>query len=276
MSRAWYKPGVGPKLLRSFQRERRSVEVWNATCIVTAFKEADCNILINPGNPQLSGVSKFPYFPRGGPAPKEYPKKDAHHIMGFVSQWGGMEVGDGLLFSANVVDGLVHQWGGWKLRWEISFLPILDKTNEEKCPVGYAVHTASGGQELERQYASGVVHTVPPFYKHHFEPEIDLLRCYEHSFELAFQKTSRVACPLLGAGARGFPLDVAIDIASQACTQWLNQQEIATSNDQNFSLAFAIPDIEIAEALLYALHLRVADTEIQRSPPFSTETICHK
>ena len=42
------------------------------------------HILINPANPQLSGVSQFPYFPRGGPVPKKFPNKDAHHIMGYV------------------------------------------------------------------------------------------------------------------------------------------------------------------------------------------------
>jgi hypothetical protein len=78
----------------------RSVEVWSTTCIVTNFggggetavshdtnhKNGDndvhvdeeelsqtahpnCSILINPSNPQLSGVQNFPYFPKGGPVP---------------------------------------------------------------------------------------------------------------------------------------------------------------------------------------------------------------
>ena len=110
MSTAWYKSRSTPKLLheclsagpiRRRQRQRRIVQVWNTTCIVTNFGKNQTTIvetgnhspqhnrsrhvLINPANPELSGVSKFPYFPRGGPVPEEYPSKDAHHIMGYVS-----------------------------------------------------------------------------------------------------------------------------------------------------------------------------------------------
>jgi len=55
--------------------------------------------LINPANPNLSGVRDFPYFPRGGPVPKKQPNLQAHHIMGYVSQWGGMDVGSGALYT---------------------------------------------------------------------------------------------------------------------------------------------------------------------------------
>jgi hypothetical protein len=101
MSTAWYKSKVVPTLLQTWQHRNRSVEVWKTTCIVTNFgkptaavtfpvQEPICkvqgvHVLINPANPELSGVSKFPYFPRGGPVPKQLPNKDAHHIMGYVS-----------------------------------------------------------------------------------------------------------------------------------------------------------------------------------------------
>jgi hypothetical protein len=102
MSTAWYKSKVVPTLLKQWQHRNRLVEVWKTTCIVTNFGKstvpvpvplpevpAICKVqvqaLINPANPELSGVSKFPYFPRGGPAPKQLPNKDAHHIMGYVS-----------------------------------------------------------------------------------------------------------------------------------------------------------------------------------------------
>ena len=264
MSTAWYKPGVGPKLLQAFKSPtttnnstNRSIEIWNSTCAVTAFgktTDAQCNVLINPANPQLLGVSKFPYFPKGGPAPKSYPKKDAHHIMGYVTQWGGMEVGDGMLFSANVVDGLVHQTGGWKLAFEIGLLPTNNPEENEKCPVGQAVVTGPGGADL-RQHYEYIIHTVPPFYRHHPEPETHLLKCYENALALAFSKGSRVACPLLGAGARGFPQDVAIDLAVQASLQWRNDNNHQQENQsEGQALAFAIPDIEIAEVLLSAVH----------------------
>ena len=65
-----------PRLLKSFQnfQTQKSIEVWYTTCIVTNFGKnqqlTTCSILINPANPELSGVSKFPYFPRGGPVPE--------------------------------------------------------------------------------------------------------------------------------------------------------------------------------------------------------------
>jgi hypothetical protein len=84
MSTAWYKSRMVPKLVQEWKNHKRSMEVWETTCIVTNFRTANCQFLINPTNPQLTGVSKFPYFPKGGPQPKDLPTKDAHHIMGYV------------------------------------------------------------------------------------------------------------------------------------------------------------------------------------------------
>jgi hypothetical protein len=104
MATAWYqKSKVVPTLLKQWQHRNRSVEVWKTTCIVTNFGKPVPNspaqvhvqvhvqvqveaqvvqLLINPANPQLSGVYKFPYFPRGGPVPEQSPNKDG---MGYVS-----------------------------------------------------------------------------------------------------------------------------------------------------------------------------------------------
>jgi len=258
MSTAWYKPSALPKLLRSFPRKSKdstvqpSVEVWNTTCIVTKFgktTEPSCTVLINSSNPSLSGVKKFPYFPRGGPEPKEQPQKYEHHIMGYVSQWGGMEVGSGMLFAANVVDGLVHQLGGWKLAFHIKMLPSINET--EKCPVGEAVTTPPGGADLNQEY-DNIIHTVPPFYDHHPEPSVYLGRCYKKSLKLAEDKLVtdgrlRVACPLLGAGARGFPLEVALEEAARESMEWRENSK------KNITLAFGIPEISTAEKLITAI-----------------------
>lgn len=267
MSRSWYKPKAIPQLLESFssstlKRPRRQVQVWNTPCAVTRAGKSSllqCTVLINPANPQLSGVSKFPYFPVGGPEPKEYPKKDSHHIMGYVTQWGGMEVGTGMVFASNVVDGLVHQLGGWKLQWECKFVPTVKDDNEEdncRCPVGQAVVTGPGGSQL-REHFDSIVHTVPPFYNHTTNPHDKLRQSYHSALHLALQHGNRVACPLLGAGARGFPLDVAMAIASQASMEWC-QDEIDDSNGdldskEEQTLAFAIPDMEIAQQLVEEL-----------------------
>mmetsp|Transcript_41275 Transcript_41275/g.99441 ORF Transcript_41275/g.99441 Transcript_41275/m.99441 type:complete len:93 (-) Transcript_41275:1319-1597(-) len=67
MATSWYRPGVVPKIVKSWKVDSTFglfLELWDSTCIVTNFREAKCPTLINPANPSLSGVSKFPYFPK--------------------------------------------------------------------------------------------------------------------------------------------------------------------------------------------------------------------
>ena len=107
--------------------------------------------------------------------------------MGYVSRWGGMDVGRGMLLSAETVDGLVHQLGGTRLRVECSLVPphrrrrcrdghggpgdappspsSSSSVDGEICPVGYAVATSPGGDGLRRHY-DAIIHTTPPFYDH--------------------------------------------------------------------------------------------------------------
>jgi O-acetyl-ADP-ribose deacetylase (regulator of RNase III) len=136
-----------------------------------------------------------------------------------------------MLFPAAVIDGLVHQLGGKYLQIQCSSIPeqvfshayhnqqsapedwsatgTTVKNNDRehvKCPVGTAVVTSAGGEQLRAEY-DNIVHTVPPFYKYPptATPEMkqllgvdaesldqeswshELLRsCYRHSFRLAF------------------------------------------------------------------------------------------
>ena len=261
-SKAWFKSSA-PVLLRKFlgsggpatthsrndAMRKRSVEVWTTTCIVTNFgmkrgrpggtyddsgstASSSCSVLINPANPNLSGVSDFPYFPKGGPAPKKQPTKDAHHIMGFVTQWGGMDVGEGMMFSAAVVDGLVHQLGGVRLAAECKLKGLM-RGGGVTCPEGTSIVTSPGGSELRAEY-DHIVHTVPPFFKHPPKEDCDVVEmlrsCYRSSLDLAFDtfeygsvEEQRVAAPLLGAGCRGFPVDIAIKVAAEESVKWMHQ-----------------------------------------------------
>jgi len=223
------------------------------------FRGPNCSILINPANPDLSGPHKFPYFPKGGPEPKQQPQKDAHHIMGYVTQWGGMEVGGGMMFSAAVVDGMVHQLGGMRLRAECKLKSALAMGNDA-CPVGTSVVTSPGGPELRAEYDS-IVHTVPPFYAHHPSGNVDeLLRsCYRTSFELAFgtgiANNQRVAVPLLGAGCRGFPLDTAIQIAAEESVRWLDTTAVSSvdvndEQEEEEVVAFGLLEDTVASKLV--------------------------
>ena len=300
-SKAWYKSSA-PQLIRKFlgssgsndaalhvPSSRRSVEVWTTTCIVTNFGmkrgrpvdrgdtsndnasrsaiESSCSVLINPANPSLSGVSEFPYFPRGGPQPKKQPTKDAHHIMGHVTQWGGMDVGDGMMFSAAVVDGLVHQLGGIRLSAECKLKGLLRGGGSAACPEGTSIVTSAGGPELQAEY-DNIVHTVPPFFKHPPHEDCDVVemlrKCYRSSIDLAFgnfgdgiAKDQRVAVPLLGAGCRGFPVDIAVKVAAEESAKWMHSSlddGAAISSEESGSgqqvIAFGLLEEGIARQLI--------------------------
>lgn len=83
-SKALYLSKVAPRLWHTQKIGRAiAIEVWTTTCIVMNFgkaTDAKCTILINPANPDLSGVSSFPYFPRGGPVPTSRPAQFEHHV----------------------------------------------------------------------------------------------------------------------------------------------------------------------------------------------------
>jgi hypothetical protein len=87
--------------------------------------------------------------------------------------WGGMDAGDGMLYPAQVVDGLVHQLGGRALREQLQAVraervwgqpPDVGRRDEAgqliRCPEGSAVVTSGAGSlgfEL-------IAHTAPPFW----------------------------------------------------------------------------------------------------------------
>ena len=258
------------------RRHRRSIEVWTTPCIVTCFGQqslAQCSMLLNPANPQLSGVSQFPYFPRGGPVPCSDIKtmhKD-WQPLGHVSSWGGMEVGSGMMYAVSVVDGLVHQLGGWKLRAACHWYQLQAQLRQstgflgddkepdqdhdtatqattpqnsqrpmvEACPIGHVVETTLACDALLHHYAA-IWHTTPPFYGHHDQPERRLAQCYQSALQrLNHHSTNnknkdvRLAVPLVGAGARGFPVDVAIHVAAQVCADWMLEHTATNDCDDD-------------------------------------------
>jgi O-acetyl-ADP-ribose deacetylase (regulator of RNase III) len=207
--------------------------------------------------------------PRGGPTPKDsYTGFTSHRKwqpLGYVSQWGGMEIGSEMLYPVSVVDGMVHQLGGWPLRLEIEQLPVYDDDKSIKCPLGEAVVTPSCSRyfklssKLYQEY-SYIVHTSPPFFNHcHTGDPSNFLRlCYRNSLTKASHLTDNtervaVAVPLLGAGARGFPLEVAVEIAASETLHWFRERSKKTANGTKMCIAFGIPDIKTAELLVTKL-----------------------
>jgi O-acetyl-ADP-ribose deacetylase (regulator of RNase III) len=158
-----------------------------------------------------------------------------------------------MLYPVSVVDGLVHQLGGWTLQAELKLKRLL---HSQPCPVGSAVVTSAGvGSLLSEQYDS-IVHTTPPFYLHDAEPEKKLKDCYHAALSLSLKdvhvqqpNAMRVASPLLGAGARGFPVKVAIEIASCAVSDWCQQSDTNTSDR---TIVFGLLEREHADHLCKA------------------------
>jgi O-acetyl-ADP-ribose deacetylase (regulator of RNase III) len=286
-----------------FGDSNRAIEIWTTPCIVTNFghrkhpfvhstckpeavvganKEAKW-ILVNPCNAGLTGCRNFPYFPRGGPVPQESVSSAVHRDwqpLGYVSQWGGMNVGDGMMYAVSVVDGLVHQMGGWKLQAELEWIRVLRTARHQAaCPIGSTVATSAGNDTLAMNY-DAIIHTTPPFYKHDANPEVRLSQCYSSILEQAFEKApkrtalstffstdssgmataTKVAVPLLGSGARGFPVDVACQIAAQALQQWsaLPQKREQSS----YVIAFGLLDETAAHILSGAIASPLFDKEI--------------
>ncbi len=168
-----------------------------------------------------------------------------------------------MLYPVSVVDGMVHHLGGWPLRMEIAQLPTIDRDENIKCRLGEAVVTSSCSKlfipssGLSKEY-SYVVHTAPPFYNHcpSDDPCKILRLCYRNSLTKAFAitNTTRVAVPLLGAGARGFPLDIAVEIAISETLSWCTEQrEESNKNTAAKRVVFGIPDKETARFIVSKL-----------------------
>lgn len=266
-SKAFYKSRIASRLVHEFHghpSSKRKLQVWQTSCIVTNFAAYVGNrnqeelgtsphrILVNPSNPELSGCRRFPYFPRGGPVPSSKVYSSVHRDwqpLGFVSSWGGMEVGKGMLYPVSVVDGLVHHLGGWKLQAEIKWLQCRSST---PCPVGSAIQTTAGNSSLAKHYDS-ILHTTPPFFKYNDTPETLLKSCYESTLALvhkaATTEPTMVAIPLIGAGARGFPEETAIDIACRSMLQWLQED----SAEHPIIVAIGLLDLELIEQMGHAL-----------------------
>jgi len=172
--------------------------------------------------------------------------------------WGGMDAGAGMLYPASVVDGLVHQLGGLKLSLQCKIIKAL----KGGCPTGTSVVTTHGDEMLTQIYEQ-IVHTSPPFYNHtnacDDEGADNLLRsCYQSAFNLAFddnlrrENTRQVASPLLGAGARGFPIEVAIEIAASESMRWRDTKDNVRGEKV---LMFGLLELKTSEELILALEV---------------------
>mmetsp|Transcript_11209 Transcript_11209/g.25070 ORF Transcript_11209/g.25070 Transcript_11209/m.25070 type:complete len:132 (+) Transcript_11209:31-426(+) len=107
------------------------------------------------------------------------------------------------------------------------------------CPIGSAVLTKHACRELAIHY-DAIIHATPPFFSHDENPHERLQSCYSSAFSVAAdqcQTAERIACPLIGAGARGFPVNVATSIAAKAARDWVHS---APTHNVDQTLAFGL------------------------------------
>ena len=176
------------------------VELYVTPCIVTSPPRRRCNALVNPANERLQGT-------------RFTPGECARYLA----------PGSNLLYPPQAIDGIVHgargdssgdAGGAAALAELISAMPV--EADGVRCPTGCAVATRSTG-ELAECY-DHVIHAVAPFYEAERWREL-LLCAYHAAFDTAASEDIGAACiavPLLGAGARGAPIDAAAEVAAVA------------------------------------------------------------
>ena len=228
-----------------FHGVKLQVKIYTAYDIINSAPLNTYDYLINPANEALVGT-RFAYFPVGGPVPKlpSYLKQTTSSVLLHESSssssserfmksstWGGMDAGENMLYSVQVVDGEVHEQCGTPLLNYLQSLPVLRKDEagqDVRCPVGAAVLSPSFGNFLN--YFRNIIHTVAPFYSDDNWKQL-LMSCYMKSLDIAFQNGQMqegrnhndgitVASVVLGAGCRGIPFDEAATAAAKACGEY--------------------------------------------------------
>jgi len=185
--------------------------------------------LINSANEYLIGTS-LPYFPRGGlqrqpnnifASPEDWQKS---------SSWGGLSVGEDLLFPVQVLDGEVHQRLGGRQselkKWIAENVPAVDHVehikeqsvralrdpqydDKVKCTTGDVVWTPAfpTDLDLQRSFSLGILHTVSPYHDTLRRDEL-LHSCYTKCLKLAAivgvkeHEVSHITTALLGTGVK--------------------------------------------------------------------------
>ena len=114
------------------------------------------------------------------------------------------------------VDGAIHRRGG---------ADIIRETQErypDGCPTGSAVITGAG--KLAVKY---VIHAVGPVWSGGARGEPELLAAaYRRSLELAIENCCRsLAFPALSAGAYGYPLEQAAEVALKTSAEFLKAKQ---------------------------------------------------
>ena len=135
------------------------------------------------------------------------------------------------LLGGGGVDGAIHRAAGPELLAECRTLHGC-RTGEAKITKGY---------RLKAKY---IIHTVGPIYSGTAEDAAQLADCYRNSLNLAKEyELHSIAFPAISAGAYGYPLDAATQIAVDTVADWLQSHA-----DYDMKVIFCCFDARTAQA----------------------------
>ena len=149
------------------------------------------------------------------------------------------------LLGGGGVDGAIHRAAGPELLEECRALGGCD-TGDAKITKGYSLH------------AQWVIHTVGPIWAGGGQGEPGLLaRCYQRCLAIANQHQVRtIAFPAISAGAYGFPMDIAAEIAVRETASHLEED---SSIEQVIFVCFNDAAYESYAAQLKGLGMTIDD-----------------
>jgi len=249
------------------------VELWLTPCIVsmppTPTSSSCGSLLLVPSNERLCGT-QFSHFPVGGPTPHKAIIGENKKRASSPSRNTQNKISERIIYASETVDGTLTELLGTELREYVQrSLPNLSQDDNFpiRCPTGSARKVPSVG--ILQQNFDAFILAVAPFWGDAQWHE-KLLSAYLESFALAAAAASSpvvgghcLAVPLLGAGARGAPVEEACHVAAKASRQfWDNidrwqHADPTTTNDESSTNAissleriqFAVQDEDVAEVL---------------------------
>jgi len=135
------------------------------------------------------------------------------------------------------VDGAIRRAGGPEIEDECEVI----REEQGKLATGDAVRTTGG-----KLPADHVIHTVGPRWKGGDEREPELLAsAYESSLQVAVDNGLRtVAFPSISTGAYGYPINKAADVAFDAISVFLFEQNHSEELDEIRFVLFSDKDLE--------------------------------
>ncbi|MEZ6124407.1 MAG: macro domain-containing protein [Planctomycetaceae bacterium] len=116
-----------------------------------------------------------------------------------------------MLAGGSGVDGAIHAAGGPEIMQD------TQSRYPDGCPVGSAVASVPG-----RLSAKHLFHAVGPVWRGgQFDEPALLVSAYRSCLKLAVERDCHsIAFPAISAGAYGYPLDLAANVAIKACTDF--------------------------------------------------------